>query len=100
MCEAEGDIKGGRVDYLSAKYHHSAAGHDLAQSDAALEAGSVQDILVGSTHGDDEVLGLLAGIAVHGDDAADHRHTGSQIPLVNSVNIFSATFLLIASCSA
>ena len=46
---------------------------------AADRHGSVQDILVGSTHGDDEVLGLLAGIAVHGDDAADHRHTGSQI---------------------
>ena len=77
--KAGSGLGGGVAQVTHSGTHHSAAGHDLAQSDAALEAGSVQDILVGSTHGDDEVLGLLAGIAVHGDDAADHRHTGSQI---------------------
>ena len=77
--KAGSGLGGGVAQVTHSGTHHSAAGHDLAQSDAALEAGSVQDILVGSTHRDDQVLGLLAGIAVHGDDAADHRHTGSQI---------------------
>ena len=77
--QAGGGLGGGVAQVLHSGTHHGTAGNHLAQLHAALDAGSVQNILVGSAHGNDQVLGFCAGITVHGDGALDHRHTGSQI---------------------
>ena len=70
-------LGGGVGKVLHSGAHHGTAGNHLAQ--LALHAHIVQNILISSTHGHNNILGLCAGIAVHGDGTLDHRHTGSQI---------------------
>ena len=75
--QAGGGLSGGVAQVLHSGAHHGTAGNHLTQ--LALDARKIDDVLIGSAHGDNDVLGLCTGIAVHGDGALDHRHTGSQI---------------------
>ena len=70
-------LGGGVGKVLHSGAHHGTAGNNLAQ--LALNAHIVQNVLISGAHGHNNVLGLCAGIAVHGDGTLDHRHTGSQI---------------------
>ena len=70
-------LGGGVGKVLHSGAHHGTAGNHLAQ--LALNAHIVQNVLISGAHGHNDVLGLCAGIAVHGDGTLDHRHTGSQI---------------------
>ena len=75
--QAGGGLGGGVAQVLHSGAHHGTAGNHFAQ--LALDARKINDVLIGSAHGDNDVLGLCTGIAVHSDGALDHRHTGSQI---------------------